>query len=163
GPNGTFVQLADAPAVERSQRPVVDLRVVSPAYFHVLSLRLRHGRALSELDRERAPLVTVINETMARRFFPGDNPIGRQLLMDQPAFGATSYAGDAVFEIVGVVADERVSAFADPREHAAVYVSYEQQPDGFAGIVVRTAVDAGRIERALRAAIAAVDKDQPVQ
>ena len=100
---------------------------------------------------------------MARKFFGADDPIGQHLLMDAPGFGAM-YSGDAAtFDIVGVIADERMTRFSDTREHAVVYVSNEQDQRGFAGIVVRTSLDPSRMERSLRAAIARVDKGQVVE
>ena len=100
---------------------------------------------------------------MARKFFGADDPIGQRLLMDAPGFGAM-YSGDAAtFDIVGVIADERMTRFSDTREHAVVYVSNEQDSRGFAGIIVRTSLDASRMERSLRDAIARVDKDQVVE
>jgi putative ABC transport system permease protein len=161
-PTGTFLQIASRPVVERAQRPVVDFRLVSPAYFRVLGLRLRRGRGLSDMDGNDAPLVVVVNDTMARKYFADEDPVGQRLLMDRPGFG-TVYSGDASsFEIVGVIADERLTPFDDKREHAAVYVSNEQDGRGFAGLVVRTSLEPSRLERGLRAAIAAVDKDQAV-
>jgi len=74
------------------------------------------------------------------------------------------YSGDAVtYEIVGVVGDERMTSFDDPRAHAVVYVSNEQDSRGFAGIVVRTSTDPARLERSIREAIARVDKGQVVE
>jgi putative ABC transport system permease protein len=73
------------------------------------------------------------------------------------------YSGEAAsFEIVGVIADERLTPFDDKREHAAIYVSNEQDARGFAGVVVRTSLEPSSIQRGLQAAIAAVDKDQAV-
>jgi predicted permease len=162
-PSGTFVQRADRARLERVQRPVADLRLVSPTYFRALGLRLRRGRTLSELDRDTTPRVAVINDTMARQFFGADDPLGRDLLMDAPGFGQM-YSGDAVpFLVVGVVADERMTSFDDARDHAVVYVSNEQDARGFAGIVVRTSLDPTRMERALRDAVARVDKGQVVE
>lgn len=162
-PNGVFVQLAKDPVLERVQRPVVDLRLVSPSYFRALGLRLRHGRTLSDLDRENAPLVAVINETLARKFFGGGDPLGQQLLMDAPGFGF-AYSGDSSrFAIVGVIADERMTSFDDTREHAVVYVSNEQDARGFAGLIVRTSIEPSSLERSLRDAIARVDKGQVVE
>ena len=161
-PTGTFFQVASLPIVERAQRPVGDFRLVSPAYFHVLGLRLRRGRGLSDLDRGDAPLVAVINETLARKYFPKEDAVGQRLLMDRPGFG-TAYSGEASsFEIVGVIADERLTPFDDKREHATIYVSNEQDGRGFAGLVVRTPLEPTRMQRELQAAIAAVDKDQAV-
>src|SRR5262249_45287593 len=105
----------------------------------------------------------VVNETFARRFFGAEDPIGQRLLMDAPGFGSM-YNGDAAqFDIVGVVADERMTRLTDTREHPVVYVSDEQDSRGFAGIVVRTSLDPSRIERSLRDAIARVDKGQVVE
>jgi len=104
-PQGTFVQLASRPVIDRAQRPVADLKIVGAGYFHVLGLRIRRGRVLSELDRDTGPLVAVINDTMARTFFPNTDPIGQRLLMDAPSFG-TVYTGEAAsYEIVGVITD----------------------------------------------------------
>ncbi len=162
-PSLTFVQVASRPLLERVQRPVADFRLVSPSYFRSLGLRLRRGRTLSDADRDTTPLVTVINETMARTFFGTDSPIGEGLLMDAPGFGPI-YSGDAArFEIVGIVADERMTSFTDVREHAVVYVSTEQDSRGFAGIIIRTSLDPSRMERSLREAIARVDKGQVVE
>jgi len=162
-PSGVFVQIAGRPVVERVQRPLADLRLVSPGYFRALGLRLRRGRTLSELDRDDTPLVAVINDTMARKFFGADDPIGQRLLMDAPGFGALYSGRSALFGIVGVIADERTTAFDDAREHAVVYLSNEQDPRGFAGIVVRTSLDPSRTERSLREAVAGVDKGQVVE
>jgi len=162
-PSLTFVQVASRPLLPRVQRPVADFRLVGSSYFRALGLRLRKGRTLSDLDRETTPLVAVINETMARKFFGADDPVGQRLLMDAPGFGAM-YSGDAAsFEIVGVIADERTTSFDDAREHAVVYTSNEQDSRGFAGIVVRASVDPSGMERSLRDAVARVDKDQVVE
>jgi putative ABC transport system permease protein len=139
-PTGMFFQIASRPVVERAQRPVGDFRLVSPAYFRVLGLRLRRGRVLSDLDRDDTPLVAVINETLARQYFANEDAVGQHLLMNRPGFG-TVYSGEtSSFEIVGVIADERLTPFDDKREHAAIYVSNEQDGRGFAGVVVRTSL-----------------------
>src|SRR5262249_18045526 len=106
-PSLVFLQLASAPVVERVQRPVADLRLVSRRCFRALGLRLRRGRTLSDVDRDNAPLVAVINETLARKFFGAGDPVGQQLLMDAPGFGFSYSGNSARFEIVGVIADER--------------------------------------------------------
>jgi len=162
-PSGVFTQRADRPRLARVQRPVADLRLVSPSYFRVLGLRLRRGRALADLDRDTTQPVAVINETMARQFFGADDPIGGHLLMDAPGFGQM-YSGDAVpFVVVGVVTNERTTSFDDTRDHAVVYLSNEQDSRSFAGIVVRTALDPSRFEPSLREAIAGVDRGQVVE
>ena len=157
-PAGTFVQLASRPILERAQRPVADFKIVGAGYFQVLQLQMRRGRALSESDRDGAPLVAVINETMARTFLANMDPIGQRLLMDAPPGYGAPYTGDAAsFEIVGVIADERLTPFDDRQEHAVIYVSNEQDPHTPSGIIVRTSLDAAHLESALRAAVAASD------
>jgi putative ABC transport system permease protein len=124
---------------------------------------LRRGRTLSDLDRENTPLVAVINETLVRKFFGTGDPLGQQLLMDAPGFGF-AYSGDSArFDIVGVIADERMTSFDDTREHAVVYVSNEQDSRGFAGLIVRSSIVPSSMERSLRDAIARVDKGQVVE
>jgi putative ABC transport system permease protein len=153
-PRGTFVQRADQPVVERAQRPVADLKIVGAGYFSVLGLHLRRGRTLSELDRASSPLVAVMNETMAHTYFGDANPVGQRLVMDAPrgADGVT-----ASYEVVGVIADERLTPFDDHQPHAVMYVSNEQDPQDFHGLIVRTSLDATRFRTAIVAAIADVD------
>jgi predicted permease len=161
-PTGMFFQIASRLVVERAQRPVGDFRLVSPAYFRVLGLRLRRGRVLSDVDRDDTPLVAVINETLARQYFANEDAVGQHLLMNRPEFGPVYSGETSSFEIVGVIADERLTPFDDKREHAAIYVSNEQDGRGFAGVVVRTSLDPSLMQRGLQTAIAAVDKDQAV-
>jgi putative ABC transport system permease protein len=157
-PRMTFVQNADAPILERAQRPVADFKNVGADYFRVLRLRLRQGRALRDADRATAPLVAVINETMARTFFGGVDAIGKRLLMDAPVFGDVCNGETASLTVVGVVSDERLTPVDDRRERPVMYVSNQQYPTDFAGVIVRTSVAAPRMEKPIRAAVAAVDK-----
>jgi len=162
-PSGIFVQRADRPVLPRVERPVADLRIVSPSYFRTLGLRLRRGRTLTDADRGTAPLVAVVNETLARQLFGAEDPIGRTLRMDAPGFGYMYSGDDATYEVVGIIANERMTAFDDPRDHPVVYLSDQQDARSFAGIVVRTATALPQLERALRDAIAGVDKGQVVE
>jgi putative ABC transport system permease protein len=150
-PTRTFFQIAGHALVDRALRPLSDYKVVSPAYFRALGLRLRRGRTLSDLDREDTRLVAVINETMARMYFANEEPVGQRLVMETPQFGGTQVMGpDVPWEVVGVIADERLTPFDDKREHPAVYVTNEQSPAaGFAGLVLRASFDPLRMEEAL--------------
>src|SRR5262249_34593437 len=161
-PRGAFFQRATDPLVERAQRPLADLKIVGPGYFHVLGLRVRRGRTLSEADQDTAPLVAVINETMARMFFASGDPIGQRLLMDGPNTTSTAVVQTALYEIVGVIGDERLTPFDDRAAHPVVYVSNEQNSRDFIGVIVRTSLDGQRLESAVRAAAAAVDRSVAV-
>jgi putative ABC transport system permease protein len=155
----SFFQVSGRPQVEKSRRPLALLKAVSGSYFHTLGLRVRRGRALDERDRVGSGYVVVINETMARRFFPGENPLGQHLLMQQTRPGTTE---EIPWEIVGVIADERIMPFADKRSHAAAYVPFEQSPAPVVGVVVRTRLDPARAGGDVRRAIFSVNQDQPV-
>jgi putative ABC transport system permease protein len=160
-PTGRLFQIVGQPFVERARRPVCDFKTVSPSYFRALNLRVRKGRGLSDHDRDGSPLVTVINETMARIYFLNEDPVGQHILMEQVLPGMTQFGPQEVpWEVVGVIADERLTPFADKREHAAVYVTNEQNPTTFAAVVVSTAFDPSRIQEPIRKAVLAIDRDQ---
>ncbi len=92
--------------------------MVAPGFFQTMGMRLVLGRAVDERDEPGSPKVAVVNEALARRFFPGQNPIGRRFW-----FGRTR-EGNGV-EIVGVVADARYSNLRDPAPPTA-FLPYTQ-------------------------------------
>ena len=122
---------------------------VSPDYFRTLGVALRRGRWLTGADREGAPLVALVNETLARRLWPGREPIG-QRLHEKNNPGA--------LEVVGVVAD--VPSFVPGRpSEPEVYWPYAQAPRWGNWFVIRTAGDPSGIVREVRARLRAVDPD----
>jgi putative ABC transport system permease protein len=128
---------------------------VSPGYFETIGLPLRRGRLLDAHDTAAAPLALVISESLAQRMFPNQDPIGRQVHIgptDKPPF-----------TIVGVVGDVRQASLAQS-ETDAVYSTPMQWyfPDNTMSLVVRAHGDAAALAPALRRAIWAVDKDQPI-
>jgi putative ABC transport system permease protein len=128
---------------------------VSPGYFETIGLPLRRGRLLDAHDTARAPLALVISESLAQRMFANQDPIGRQVHI-----GPTD---KAPFTIVGVVGDVRQASLAQS-ETDAVYSTQMQWyfPDNTMSLVVRAHGDAAALAPALRRAIWAVDKDQPI-
>jgi putative ABC transport system permease protein len=159
-PTGRAFQILGRPVLEWARRPACDLKVVSPAYFQAMSLRLRAGRTLSEADRAEAPPVAVINETMARMHFSGVDPIGQHVLMQETKQGTSE---EIAWAIVGVITDERLTPFADRRERPALYVSIDQLPTMFANqLLVRTHGSPERFREPIRRTLAAVDKDQAI-
>ena len=132
---------------------------MSTDYFQTLGIPLVRGRVFGERDAESSPNVVIINDAAARRYWPGENPIGQRI-----SLGAT----DDWREIVGVVADTRHEGLdADPDPAA-----FLPQRQVFAGlgagfervmtIVVRTSGDAASITAALRSAAAGVDSQVPI-
>jgi predicted permease len=160
-PYGTLFEIAGRPSVDRANRPLCDFKTVSPSYFSAVGLVLRRGRLLAAGDRQGSPLATVINETMVRKYFPHEDPLGQGLVMRQIVPGSVGQFGPEVaWQIVGVIADERMTTFSDTREHPAIYVSYEQSPTPFQQLVVRAGADAASLSEPLRKAIAGINHDQ---
>jgi putative ABC transport system permease protein len=128
---------------------------VSPGYFEAMGIQLRDGRVLNAHDRGGAPLAAVINESFASRRLPGVNPIGQRLHVG-PNTGPW-------FTVVGVVGDVTQTSLAvGPAD--AVYMTAEQWrfADNARWLVVRAQRDAAALAPAIRHAIRAIDKDQPI-
>jgi putative ABC transport system permease protein len=159
---GMPFQIAGQPEVDRANRKACFFKMVSPAYFHTLGMRLLQGRGFNEHDGAGAPPVTVINETMRRKYLPNQNPIGKRILIQQIVPGKPQLGPEQAWEVVGVVADERVSNLDNKRDDPGVYVTNDQSPVYFGGIVVRASLNPVFLQTALRGAIYQINKDQPV-
>jgi putative ABC transport system permease protein len=160
-PYGKLIQIVGQPIVPFASRLNCGFKVVSPSYFRAIGLRVIEGRALSPDDREGAPLVVVINETMARTFFKGTNPIGQQILLKRAPMQPVVSVPDDMFTIVGVIADEGISPF-ERTTQAGAYATREQHPRRNLHLVVRTLVAPTTLEEPIRKSVAAVDRDQAV-
>ncbi|HMF95508.1 MAG TPA: ABC transporter permease [Vicinamibacterales bacterium] len=125
-------------------------RTASPDYFRAMGIGVLRGRTFTDGDREDRPLVAVVNETAARRFWPGRDAVGERFSIDEPEI-----------TVVGVVADVR-SASLDAPAQPMVYVPYRQDPWPFMTLALRTPVDPATLAPAVRDAIWRVDKEQPV-
>ena len=156
---GMPMQVAGRPITDRANRQGGFYKVVSPSYFTTLGLSLRRGRALSDRDVKSAPPVLVINERLATREFPNQDPIGQRLLIQEIIPGKTGLGPEIAWEIVGVIRDEKVQGMADDRS-AGVYVSNEQSPVYFMTLSVRAHVDPLPLQKSISAAIRSVNKDQ---
>ena len=158
---GMPFQIAGQPLVDRAHRPACFFKMVSPGYFRTLGIKLRRGRGLSDQDTQGAPPVTVINETMIKRYFKTEDPIGKQILIQAIVPGKTQLGPEVPWQVVGVIADENVAGLTDDGS-AGVYVTNEQSPQYGMDLVVKTGVDSRTLDHGLRAAIHEVDRDQPV-
>jgi putative ABC transport system permease protein len=136
--------------------PDAETRVVSPDYFRTLQIPLRSGRALNDRDILGVPDVVVINETLARKYFPGENPIGKRL-----TFGDPKAPGVDWYSVVGVVGDVRGTRLSD-EPYAQLYTSYRQTPRRAFTLIVRTAGEPTLMLRPIREQIWSLDRQQPL-
>jgi putative ABC transport system permease protein len=127
-----------------------NLITCTPEYFNLLEIPLLRGRLFTEHDDSIAPPVAIINETMASRNWPGGNPIGEAIDVED--------AGNVT--VIGIVADSHQLGFK-VAPAPSIFVPFSQLPYGHAGILVRTAVAPMDIAAPIRARIAAVDPDVP--
>ena len=147
--------------VDPVNAPGVGRHYISPDYFRTLGIPVLAGRTLTPADRAGAPPVAVVNETGARRFWPGESPIGKRVWFGTTT-GPFSDPAHAV-EIVGVVGDVKYQDVdEDTTNRADFYTSYLQfaYPDTM--IIVRTRGAAAAILPAMRKAVASVDPSLPI-
>ncbi len=130
----------------------VDFRVTEGDYFRALGIPLLRGRSFGPEDRTGTRRVVVVNQTLASRFFPGSDPVGRQVWVGGGIGQAT---------IVGVTRDVRHRGLAD-RPRPELYVPSAQYPHGGMTVVVRTADDPAALIPGLKAQVYGIDPDQPI-
>ena len=133
-------------------------QLVSEGYFRTLGIRLLRGRTLSEVEVNDARKVAVINQTLARRYFGEEDPIGQNLTLEMLATDITPPVTDPVFEIVGVVADANNQGIQDP-PRPEVFIPYTVTGSFERGVLVRTARDPLPMLDTLRREIWAVDRN----
>jgi putative ABC transport system permease protein len=139
-----------SPPLPEEQKPLAEGHSVSPDYFRAMQMKMRAGHSFTELDTENTPPVIVINETLARRLFAGENPIGRHIREE---------GGKTDLTIVGVVAD--VKMYGLETESQAAFYHSPLQNIGSLGIlwVIRTAGDPLKMLPAVQREIKALEPD----
>ena len=141
------------PVLPLPQRPIANLGIVSDHYFTVMRMTFAAGRAFNEGDREGAPGVCIINQSLAKRLFPGESALGKIILRGRDA--------ELKAEIVGVIHDVKTNGLNVPAPDE-IYYPIRQVPRPGMAIVARTEGDAATLQPILRATVTAVDKDQPI-
>jgi putative ABC transport system permease protein len=159
---GMPFQRADKPIVDRANRRGCFFKMVSPSYFRALGMKVRQGRPLGDHDAKGAPQVAVINETMVRLYFKDENPIGKRILVQEIVPGKTQLGPEIPWEVVGVVADEKVNNIDSRGDNPGMYVSNVQSPVYFQSLVVRAALNPSGLTQPLNRAIHEINKDQSV-
>ena len=120
---------------------VIDVTRVSPEYFQTIGVAILQGRNFTDADRPESPRVAIINETMARKYWPGESAIGKTF--------HTRNAQGPVTEIVGVSADHKITAVGEPPT-PFIQMARSQQPNSYSFFVARTRGDAGALLRDMR-------------
>ena len=158
GNGGTmsFVPL-DRAEPAKGDEPTAQRNSADAFYFSTMQIPLLTGRVFTEQDQAGAPQVVVINQTMSRRYWPDDDPIGKRIRIS----GTGLTDSDITATIVGVVGDVKHGSL-DERSTPQIYLSFAQNPFIFATLVVRTQPEPMSMAGAVRSAVWSVDKDQPV-
>jgi len=125
-------------------------RSVTPEYFQTMGIPLRRGRAFTAADREGRPYATIVDDTFERRFFDGADPVGQHLRI-----------GRTDIEIVGVVGGVKQDGL-DKEPTPTMYLPMRQVPEPLMSLVVRAAGDPAALIPTVKAAVYAIDPDQPV-
>jgi putative ABC transport system permease protein len=154
------------------EQPFVTVQAISPRYFDVMKIPLRGGRDFSEHDRESSMPVAIVNERLARRSWPGQDPIGKRLRLEgtvstlakpttKPMDHATVITDAPWLTVIGVVSDVKHEHVMRP-EGLDVYVPHTQFFSGDAYFVVRTSQSPASLMTAVTQAVWRVDPDQSV-
>jgi predicted permease len=141
---------------DAATRAPASVRMVTPAYFDAMGMRIVEGRAIDDRDAPKAPLVLMVSETLAKRLWPGESAVGKQLVVDY------STAGTYSSEVIGVVSDIR---FRGPRSDAVaeIYLPHAQRSYLIMNVVVKAAGDPRALIPSVRAALKEVDPLKPAQ
>ncbi|HEY0321328.1 MAG TPA: ABC transporter permease [Pyrinomonadaceae bacterium] len=140
--------------VPDGQEPDAEASTVTPDYFRTMGIPILRGRTFNEGDKRDTPWVVIISETLARKNFPNEDPIGKRLLIDDSR---------PPFEIVGIVGDVRHEKL-ETETYPEYYRSFYQSPERSVNLVVRAATptDPASLQMGVRNAVKQVDKEQIV-
>jgi putative ABC transport system permease protein len=152
GTNNWPVAIEGRPTPPVSQQPNVVTNIVAGDYFRTARIPLLRGRGFASQDVKTAPAVVVISASMAQKFWPNEDPIGKRL--------TAVFAGEAPREVVGIVGDVKYNGL-DVREPVpAMYLPLEQIPRGRMELAIRSGVPT--VLAGVTAVVHALDPDQPI-
>jgi len=175
--NSNSVILAEGYQMQPGESVISPRRVdVSPGFFEAMGVRLRYGRFFDERDSTTGPVKTavggqqmtarsiVVDETLAKRFWPGQDPVGRRMYFPNDIKDLTAITDNTVFHtVVGVIADIKLHDLTEgQRSVGAYYFSTDQEVPGFLTFAVKTAADPVTLTNAVRGALNGLDRELPV-
>jgi putative ABC transport system permease protein len=142
----------DTPPPGGSRR--ADVRMATTRYFETIGIAIRRGRAFDDSDTPDSPKVVLVNESLARLVWPGEDPVGKRLVIDY------STAGTYPYEVIGVASDIRFYGIrSEPQPE--LYLSHTQRPYLILNVAVRTSVEPASLVTELRRTVLEVDPMQP--
>jgi len=151
--NSSTFQIAGRPPFPQGQEPDAETRVTTPAYFEAIGTALRRGRLFTAQDNAKSTRVVLVNEAFAKRFLPGEDPIGQRL----------KFGGDdkATTQIIGVVADVKNDDFDEAPDPTA-YLPFLQNVRFTMSLVIRGSQDPKPLAAAVRSEVQVLDPNLPV-
>jgi putative ABC transport system permease protein len=141
---------------ESERSPAAEFTAVTPGHFHVLEIPVLFGRNFTDSDDDKGLPVALVDQTLARQYWPNEDPIGKRVKAGNPALSANPW-----LKIVGVVGDVRSDSL-DSQGVPHIYLPVFQAPSFDSVIFLRTAGDPGTLGDAIRREVEAVDPDVPV-
>jgi putative ABC transport system permease protein len=150
----TSFEIAGRPPVSPQDKPLANITLVTPDFFKMMQIPLVNGRTFAEQDTDKVSQVAIINQAMAKNFWPNESPLGARLTM-------TLEGGKIQREIVGVVGDVRSESLNDDPK-PAIYVPYAQRSASPVYLAMRTKTNPLSLVSSIRKEVLAVDRDQPV-
>jgi putative ABC transport system permease protein len=156
------IAIEGRPVVPMSEQPEVDVRLVSAGYMSAMHIPTLRGRGLSDTDVAGRPAVVLVSESMARQFWPGEDPVGKRLTL--------TFYPEAIREVVGVVGDVKLDSLDEMRPSATLYFPLDQVSVPAAGgwrsfpmtLVVRSRSGSGELASSVSNAVHEVDRDIPL-
>jgi putative ABC transport system permease protein len=139
------------PEVPLGERPFMIVEAISPSWFRTMRVPMQSGREFTDADNATAPKVVIVNQALARRYWPNENPVGKHILVGR----------QTASEVVGVAADVKNRGLALDAQ-PQIYMPFPQLAWGNMNLLLRTAADPHSMVSAVRAQISALDSDQPV-
>jgi putative ABC transport system permease protein len=154
GSNIPFV-IEGRPAPLFAQQPVVPVRSISPGYLQTMRIPLLRGREIAASDSSSGPGVALISESMARQFWPGEDPLGKHLTL--------SFFPDKPLEVIGIVGDVKQGGLDSSGPSPTLYEAESQQTVWPMSLAVRTNLQPEALIRAVSETVQELDREQPVR
>jgi putative ABC transport system permease protein len=151
GNSGRSIEIDGRPNPDANNPPWVDYRTATPELFAALQIPIRSGRGFTDGDREDTQPVAIVTESLARRYWPNADPIGKRIKL-----------GTGPWVTVVGVSGNHIHGWFNRRNHPTIYRPFRQAPTGGMALIVRTSRDPSTLAAEARAAVTAVDPSQPV-